>query len=220
MATLIAIDGKYYDIDGHEVDASGRRFLVKMPKVLARIAEMKAEALERAKAPKVFATREEQEEHRDEQVLWKRVDSLREDIQHINYNQNFLCEIAQLHEYERRVEEVDEAIARLKKYRERLTLNRYHKDQLFNDAQRNKMSKFKEIEDLKIELAKIRRIKEERTAKRTGTTIKTRTPSTSRLDHAKTILSMMDQTVIAAYKAKGITEEQILAMLTGTMVSK
>lgn len=222
MATLIAIDGKYYDADGHQVDAAGRRFLVKMPAVLARIAEMKAEALERAKAPKVFATPEERDEHRDESVLWSRVDSLREDINHINYNQNFLREIAQLHEFERRVNEVDRVIAKLKAYRERLVDNRKHREERFNTAQLQKMSKFHEIEQLQRELREIKRKKDERAAKRAGVTAaSSRKPaSNGKLAHAKAIYALMDPTVIEGYKAKGITEEQILAMLTGTLVSK
>lgn len=213
MSTILLIDGKQFDEQGHELDRFGRRILQKLPEVVAKIAKMKAEALERARAPKVFDSPEDKQAYLDTELLRKRLDSLREDVFHLQCHKKFLEEVSDLNRFESLVDELDFQMRKLKAYRDHLVEMRSNAPKLLSENHENVLRKERDIDETmtKLEDAELRLTRRTRTAKASE-------PKSAAYKKAEAFMKQMHPSVVEQYlKQNNCSKEQAIELLAKTM---
>jgi hypothetical protein len=214
MATLFikGNDGKYYDDEGYQVDASGRRFLQKMPHILQRIREMQEEARQRAKSREIAF--EKTTPGRNISLLELQAKSLSEDLNHYQYHIKFLDDLVEDDNYERKLAEIDEEMFALQQYREHLIDLKLRRVEIINESLVMMKRKTVQMRKIREEIALIRS-----TVAPPKKKAKTEDAGASkRLAKAKKMVEMMNPQVIQEYcVTHNITKDQFIEEMVGTM---
>lgn len=156
IADTRKIDGRivYFDERGNECDNLGRPFLRQSPETKAKLAQMKAEAIERSKR-NVFLTREQREDNSRKTEIKERIAGLREAIHHVKCQQEFYHNLNKPDVLSLWLADLDKNIEEMIRYRNHLLKKHCIADEMIGELASVMLHHDHEITSLQDELEEI-----------------------------------------------------------------